>query len=175
MSHTSPSPGLALVVEDDALVRQSSSMLFEEQGYEVVGVASAEAALKLLHGRGEEVTVLFADVQLAGLLDGVALAREASVVCPHTKVIVTSGALGGDDANLPANVTFILKPWRAEDVLAAAAEGEASRGRSAVGRVAAPGPRAAWQRAHRRSTWADLLNPPNTRQRRAPRSTAAVA
>ena len=110
---------LALVVEDDAEVRALAETLLEETELDVVGCDSAEAALTVLQARGGDVALVFADVRLAGEMDGIQLARAVATLWPRARLVLTSGK-GVDRPELPAQAVFIPKPWRALDVLAEA-------------------------------------------------------
>ena len=117
MNALQPKPHVALIVEDDADVRDLAAALLEETPLDVVEVESAEAALGCLQERGGEVAMMFADVRLPGEMDGVQLARAAGKLWPTVRVVLTSGDPGAGLADLPEGVTFIPKPWRGLDVL----------------------------------------------------------
>lgn len=107
----------ALIVEDEEEERYLSATLFEESDFKVVECDSAEAAMQVLKDKGEEVALVFTDVQLAGDLDGVDLAKAVREELPFVPVIVTSGVGGGRLSELPPGVDFVRKPWRAIDLL----------------------------------------------------------
>ncbi len=111
-----PSPRLALVVEDEPEVRALAETLLEETELGVVGCDSAEAALQVLQERGGEVALVFADVRLAGQMDGLQLARAVATLWPRARLVITSGQ-GIRHPDLPSEAVFIPKPWRAFDVL----------------------------------------------------------
>jgi CheY-like chemotaxis protein len=107
----------ALVVEDDPDQRALAETLLEETTLAVEGCASAEEALALLDRRAEAVAFVFADVHLAGSLDGVALARRIALRWPEIRVVITSGARELRTEDLPSGTTFLPKPWRALSLL----------------------------------------------------------
>ena len=114
---TDPSPlRLALVVEDDPEIRALAETLLEETELDVIGCDSAEAALAVLQARGGDVALVFADVRLAGAMDGLQLARAVATLWPRARLVVTSGH-GIRRPDLPSEAVFIAKPWRALDVL----------------------------------------------------------
>jgi DNA-binding NtrC family response regulator len=117
MNTLHPEPHLALIVEDDADVRELAAALLEETELDVVEVESAEAALDCLQERGGEVAMMFADVRLPGPMDGVQLAKAACKLWPTVRVVLTSGAPDARLSDLPECVTFMPKPWRGLDVL----------------------------------------------------------
>ncbi|MEJ1935434.1 response regulator [Nostoc sp. NIES-2111] len=105
----------ALVVEDDAGVRELAALLFEECGLQVLETDTAEGALEHIDRHGAAIQFLFVDIRLAGTLDGVDLARTVSRLWPETKVIVTSGLPPLEP--LPEDAIFMQKPWRALDLI----------------------------------------------------------
>jgi CheY-like chemotaxis protein len=112
---------LALIVEDDPRDRGRAAALLKELGLNAVEADSAEVAVALMERQGGEVAVLFTEVPLAGLMNGVELARAVSVLWPRTKVLVTSDSLDRSP-RLPSSVQYLQKPWRGLDVITAAQE-----------------------------------------------------
>ena len=115
MGQASPFKPMALVVEDDAMQRQLIALLLEESDMGVIQCESAEAALRVLERMGGCVSMLFTDVNLAGMLDGVDLAHFARKRFPGMNIVVTSGA--AQTRALPADTTFMAKPWLPLDLL----------------------------------------------------------
>ena len=109
-----PSP-VALVVEDDAAVRDLATAVLEETDLDVIACESAEAALSVLERSDVTVALLFADVRLPGAMDGVSLAEAVRRRWPDVRVVVTSGA--SRDLRLRDQTVYMQKPWRALDVL----------------------------------------------------------
>jgi DNA-binding NtrC family response regulator len=107
----------AVVVEDEEEQRYLSATLLEESEFDVVECESAEAAIAVIKERGDEVALVFTDVQLAGPMDGVDLAKAVHEELPEVSVIVTSGQGGAKLSELPPGVDFVKKPWRAIDLL----------------------------------------------------------
>jgi CheY-like chemotaxis protein len=66
------------------------------------------------------VAMIFADIRLSGVMDGIALAREVKMRWPHLIVLLTSG--NGDEYldQLPPGVEYVPKPWKTLDLLSAA-------------------------------------------------------
>src|SRR3954454_5877109 len=108
---------MALIVEDDPLVRELAAALLEESDLRVVECEDAEQAFASLCSYGEEIALIFSDVRLPGLLDGVDLAQRAKVMWPHITMVVTTGYPGARLDALPDNVVYMPKPWLALDVL----------------------------------------------------------
>ena len=73
---------IALVVDDEALLRMYASDLLEEEGFAVLAAADAEAALRILEAR-PDVRLLFTDIQMPGGCDGMDLARKVNARWPN--------------------------------------------------------------------------------------------
>ena len=128
MSLAQPKGRIALIVEDDAEIRLLTTTVLEESELEIIEYESAEAALAIMLLRGQDVAMIFADIRLSGVMDGIDLAREAKMRWPHLTVILTSGNAGERLEQLPPDVDYMPKPWRPLDLLTAA-----ERARSATG------------------------------------------
>ena len=82
---------IALIVEDDPIVCELAAALLEESDLRVVECEDAEQALATLCKQGDNVALIFADVRLPGLLDGVDLALRVKVLWPRIAMVVTTG------------------------------------------------------------------------------------
>ncbi|AMB45672.1 response regulator [Methylobacterium sp. AMS5] len=112
-----PDARIALVVEDERETRELAESVLEETEMRVIGCDSAERALSVLQERGGDVALVFADIRLAGAMDGLQLARAIATLWPRTRLVVTSGVEPEHGTALPEGAVFIPKPWRAFDVL----------------------------------------------------------
>jgi CheY-like chemotaxis protein len=119
---------IALIVEDDAELRQLTKLLLEESELDIVECDSAEAALATMLLRGQDVAMIFADVRLSGVMDGIDLAREAKMRWLHLVVVLTSGNAGEHPERLPLGVEYMPKPWKPVNVLAAVQRAKSSTG-----------------------------------------------
>src|SRR5437870_12420629 len=80
-----------LIVEEHAEFRGLMAALLEDEQVDTIECESAEAALATLLIGGREVAMIFADVRLRGVMDGIDLAREVKMRWPLLPVILTSG------------------------------------------------------------------------------------
>jgi len=87
-----------LIVEDDAELRSLTAALFEDEQVETIECESA---------------VIFADVRLRGVMDGIDLAREVKMRWPLLPVILTSGHPRESGGELPPDVPYMPKPLAA--------------------------------------------------------------
>jgi CheY-like chemotaxis protein len=112
-----PTSRVALVVEDEQETRDLAESVLEETDLRVIGCDNAEKALSYLQEHGGDVALVFADIRLAGAMDGMQLARAIATLWPCTRLVVTSGVDLDPGDDLPEGAVFIPKPWRAFDVL----------------------------------------------------------
>lgn len=109
---------IALVVEDEPLIRMLAMDAFLEEGFEVLEAEHAAEALRI-HSTAAMVHVLFTDVNMPGELNGIELAEQLKARTPALHIIITSALpiLRPID-HLPA--TFVAKPYDAASVSKAA-------------------------------------------------------
>jgi len=98
-----------LIVEDDAELRHLMAALFEDEQMDTIECESAEAALATLLIGGRGVAMIFADVRLRGVMNGIDLAREVKMRWPLLPVILTSGHSRERVGGLPAGVGYMAK------------------------------------------------------------------
>lgn len=115
MGQSTPFRPTALVVEDDATQREMLCLLLEECDYDVIQCESAEAAELVLEKTSRCLVLMMTDVNLAGRMNGVELARIAKSRNPTLDVVVTSGRPLRE--KLPDGAKFWSKPWAPLDVL----------------------------------------------------------
>ena len=101
---------LALVVDDDPLIRMDMVDMLGELGFEVNEADSVASALTFLGLCGERVSLLLTDVQMPGTRNGMTLANHASYMWPHIRIVVVSGAVQPINGELPHTVEFLPKP-----------------------------------------------------------------
>ncbi len=102
---------VALVVDDEALIRMCTADMLVELGYEAVEADSAEAALALLDG-GLSIDVLITDHLMRGMTGSV-LARRLRER-QDTPILIVSGFTAGDE--IPAEFHRLDKPFRQSDL-----------------------------------------------------------
>jgi DNA-binding NtrC family response regulator len=129
-AHGQPPPKhrTVLIVEDDAELRWLTATLLEESEFDAIECESAEAALAIMLMRGQDVNMIFADIRLPGVMDGIDLAREVKMRWPHLIIVLTSGNPGERLAHMPPGVQFMPKPWQPLNILMAAERARTSPG-----------------------------------------------
>lgn len=103
-------PHTILVVEDDEILRILIADTLGVLDAQVIECACADEALRVLE-RSEPINLVLTDIRMPGQIDGVQLANMICQRWPELPVILTSGNLNMVDGLLPAQATFIPKPW----------------------------------------------------------------
>ncbi|RLQ89243.1 response regulator [Notoacmeibacter ruber] len=103
-----------LIVEDEPLLLMEAADMVADAGYLPIETTNAKEALAVLRQRGD-ICILFTDINLAGSIDGLALAREVADRWPPIDVIVASGRHTIDDSSLPHRARFMPKPYLPSD------------------------------------------------------------
>jgi two-component system, response regulator PdtaR len=112
---------VVLVVEDEALIRMEAVQIVMDAGFAVVEAGNADEAIKILESR-RDIRAVFTDINMAGSIDGLQLSHAVRGKWPPIHLIVTSGLMAPNQAQLPANSRFIGKPYTAEHITAALRE-----------------------------------------------------
>jgi DNA-binding response OmpR family regulator len=82
-----------LIVDDAPAIRGFLCDHLNESGFQCLSTGSGEEAIRLL-AHGSAIDLVFADVQMAGSLDGFGLARWVKENRPEVPVLLASGNLG---------------------------------------------------------------------------------
>ena len=109
-------PSLAVVVEDDALQRDTLAVAFARENIDVIHCSSAAAAELVVSRLGTELRLLVTDLWLANMPAGAELARFAKERHPNLHVVVVSG---DEDVRLPGSIRFLRKPYQPADLVRA--------------------------------------------------------
>ncbi|HVF83454.1 MAG TPA: PAS domain S-box protein [Sphingomicrobium sp.] len=104
--------GKVLLVDDEDLVRASTSDMLNDLGYAVQEACSAEEALRLL-ASGYEPEVIVTDHLMPGM-SGADLARKVREVHPQSKVLLISGY--ADVEGIAVDLPRLTKPFRIKDL-----------------------------------------------------------
>lgn len=108
---------LALVVEDETVIRMETADLLSVAGFSVLEAWNATTALRQFE-RHPGIRLLVTDVQMPRGLDGLALARTVAERWPEVGIVVISGVATPAPDDLPPGARFIAKPFTPRTVLA---------------------------------------------------------
>jgi DNA-binding NtrC family response regulator len=107
---------IVLLVEDDMFQREVLAYLLKDEGFEVIECTTAEAAELIIATTGTELRAIVTDNNLAGAMSGAALASYARRRHPDMTIVIMSGTIVKP---MPANATFLQKPFAPERLLEA--------------------------------------------------------
>lgn len=116
MSASPSTVPIALVADDDPLVRMVACDILEDAGFRTLEASSGDEAVTVLEGNHRSVVLLFSDVEMPGRRDGFALARETARRWPQISIVVASGRVRPGPDDMPAHARFIPKPFSADMV-----------------------------------------------------------
>jgi CheY-like chemotaxis protein len=109
-------PVSVLLVEDEILISHLVADWLSEHGFAVHEAATADEALRYLDS-GEQVDVLFTDVNLPGKIDGAELAQRARERRPELPIIYSSGRYRSTDFGTPVpRSIFVPKPYNPDEI-----------------------------------------------------------
>ena len=104
--------GIALLVDDEDLVRATTADMLSDIGYLVIEASSGEEALGVLRG-GAQVDAVVTDHLMPGM-SGVDLARAIQETWPNTPVLIVSGY--AESAGIAPDIPRLNKPFRTDDL-----------------------------------------------------------
>jgi PAS domain S-box-containing protein len=110
-----------LVVEDNAQLRQVTVRGLAQLGYRVLQAECAEAALAILAG-DDRIDLLFTDVVMPGMMDGVDLAHKATRLREGLRALLTSGFSGAGQRALDGPFPLLNKPYHHDELARAIRE-----------------------------------------------------
>ena len=122
MTHVVKRLGIALLIDDEDLVRMSTADMLADLGYDVVEASSAEEGLRLIHN-GLEPAVLVSDHLMPGM-SGAQLAREIRRLRPGLPVLIVSGY--AEEEGIDPDIPRLTKPFRNAELAASLASAPAS-------------------------------------------------
>ncbi|MBB3102002.1 response regulator [Azomonas macrocytogenes] len=113
----SKTQGTILIAEDDPVLRDIIPDILAYDGYRCVTCKTADDALLYLLQHRAQIDLLITDYQTGSQLNGAELASLAVSRWPELPIILTSSH-GSDIAKgLFAQVRYLPKPWRADELL----------------------------------------------------------
>jgi DNA-binding NtrC family response regulator len=108
-----------LIVDDDAVVLEVTSKMFQRMGFETVKVSDGDSALEAFEESRGEIQLVFLDIQIPGI-GGAELSSRFLEMDPEVRVVVNSGY---DEEVATAEILgrerlagFIQKPYTATDL-----------------------------------------------------------
>jgi DNA-binding NtrC family response regulator len=106
---------VALVVDDEPLIRMDTADMVADEGFAVVEARTAEEAFRYLENH-QSLKLVVTDIETGGSMNGCQLAWEVSRRWPTICVVVASGAVRPANGDLPPSAIFVAKPISADVV-----------------------------------------------------------
>ena len=109
-----------LLVEDEPMILEMTTVMLEIQGYTVLPANSASEAINLAQGYADDIHLLLTDVVMPEM-NGRDLARNLSLLYPHLKCLFMSGYTANVIAHhgvLDKGVHFLQKPFTMQTLAA---------------------------------------------------------
>lgn len=103
------------MVDDEPLIRMELADVLSEMGYTVLEAAHPAAAIVLLETH-PEIGAVITDMNMAGDMDGIALAHVVRRRWPPCALIMVSGHREPTDGELPIGMRFLSKPVGAQSL-----------------------------------------------------------
>jgi two-component system, response regulator PdtaR len=108
---------VVLVVEDEMMQRMLTVSAFDVAGFVVMEAENATRAIAILGSCGQDIQFLFTDIEMAGGINGIALAAHTRERWPSIDIAVTSGKLAPSATALPEHARFFSKPYNTDLVI----------------------------------------------------------
>ena len=105
-----------LIVEDEFLIRMHAAEMIKRAGYDVVEAMNADEAILILETR-RDIRVVFTDVRMPGLMDGLKLAHAVRHRWPPVHIVATSAYHANLKDELPAGSVFLPKPYTEREIV----------------------------------------------------------
>lgn len=102
-----------VIAEDEALLVDVLTEVFEDEGFEVTAFTTADAAWSHLQSQPNPPDLLFTDVKMPGRMDGLALASAFATQWPEIPIVICSGHAQEPDER-SQRALFLPKPWSFE-------------------------------------------------------------
>jgi CheY-like chemotaxis protein len=111
--------GLVLLIEDDAIIRQTTAAILESFDFEVLEAANGELGVALVREHRETISAIILDLEMP-MMDGIETLAHLETIAPTIPVILSSGydtahASKRFGANRLAG--FLQKPTRVDELL----------------------------------------------------------
>lgn len=103
---------VALIVDDEFLIRSLAVAVLEDAGFDVVEARNADDGLRILESH-PDIRVVITDIEMPGSMDGLELGCTISSRWPWIEVVVTSGKWRPQADELPERSHFMAKPYSA--------------------------------------------------------------
>lgn len=109
--------GVVLVVDDEVLLCRLACRIFESLGYRAIPAVSALEAMNVLEKQA--IDLVFSDISMPGVMNGIELAEQVVECYPQTAVILTSGYSEELVERNASRWMVVQKPYLKKDIVEA--------------------------------------------------------
>ena len=106
-----------LVAEDEERVRALAMNVLDAHGFDAIGARHGGEALAMVREHAAEIDAVMLDLSMP-VVDGMTVLSELRREHPHLPIVVTSGYEAGPGEVETSSVSFLAKPYRAEQLIA---------------------------------------------------------
>jgi two-component sensor histidine kinase/DNA-binding NarL/FixJ family response regulator len=106
-----------LVVEDELMLRMRAVDIVEDAGFTPIEAVNGDDAFAILESRSD-IDLLFTDIQMPGIMDGLKLAHAVHARWPSIKIMLVSGQMTPTETERPVNSRFYGKPLEVKKMIA---------------------------------------------------------
>jgi two-component system, response regulator PdtaR len=110
-------PLVAVIAEDEPLVRTLAADVLTEEGFVTIEAGTAAAALTVCKAQPEAIDALFTDIRMPGAMNGLDLAHTVHERWPWISVLIASGNIFLNPKGLPDGAKFLPKPYDMRQVV----------------------------------------------------------
>lgn len=110
-----------LIVDDEELMRDVTSIMLEEHGAKVMVAVDGQEAIDIVSERGDEIDMVFMDFSMPRK-NGYEAYLEIKAIKPHIGVLMVSGLKVTPEIKKleeSGEVCFLSKPFHEEDLISA--------------------------------------------------------
>ena len=104
-----------LIVEDEPLIRMGAVDMIEEAGFKTYEAGSADEAIEVMQTHSD-IGILFTDIDMPGTMNGLKLAAYVRTTWPPVVIMIASGVIELDEADVPSGAAFVPKPYATNHV-----------------------------------------------------------
>jgi CheY-like chemotaxis protein len=102
---------VVIVAEDEPFILMAIAELLTYEGFKIIAARHADEALAILTRDAEGVHLLFTDVRMPGVMDGMALSHHVKANWPWIGILLASAHITPLAEHLPPGCRFLRKPY----------------------------------------------------------------
>ena len=105
-------------MDDEPLIALALAEDLEDQGYSTLLASDAADAIAVLEN-DRDISIIFTDIDMPGLMDGLALAAAVRNRWPPVEILITTGQTKPELDDMPDRSVFVSKPYTVPQIVGA--------------------------------------------------------